>query len=278
MRGVHRRLLIAALAAAAIAAVLVQAIASPVNTLGWQVSHFTVASRYVHGRLTETLVTPPGGGRGRPLLVFMHGRGGNQDSTLSDQLFAALRSLGSRAPDIVFPYGGDHSYWHNRADGAWGSYVLHEVLPQALARTGADAKRVAIGGISMGGFGAYDLARLDPGRFCAVGGHSAALWTSAGQTAPGAFDDASDYGRHNVIAAARNHPGLYGTAKLWLDGGSADPFHAADESLAAALRIHMHVWPGDHSYGYWNAHIGDYLRFYASALATCGATAGAGAD
>jgi hypothetical protein len=78
------------------------------------------------------------------------------------------------APDIAFPYG-DQSYWHNRADGAWGSYVLDEVIPKALTVLNADPRRVAIGGISMGGFGAYALARLEPGRFCAVGGHSAAI-------------------------------------------------------------------------------------------------------
>jgi S-formylglutathione hydrolase FrmB len=54
--------------------------------------------------------------------------------------------------------------------------VLDEVIPKALTVLHADPRRVAIGGISMGGFGAYDLARLDPGRFCAVGGHSAAIW------------------------------------------------------------------------------------------------------
>src|SRR5581483_12313948 len=99
-----------------------------------------------------------GGSQGRPLLVFLHGRGGNQDSELNAPLFAALRSLGQRSPAIVFPYGGDHSYWHDRADGDWGSYVADEVIPAALARLHADPHRVAIGGISMGGFGAYDIA------------------------------------------------------------------------------------------------------------------------
>jgi S-formylglutathione hydrolase FrmB len=60
---------------------------------------------------------------------------------------------------------------------------------------------VAIGGISMGGFGAYAIARLDPGRFCAVGGQSAALY-------PGTGDPV------NMIAAATANPGLYGHAQL----------------------------------------------------------------
>jgi enterochelin esterase-like enzyme len=262
-------LLVAAFAIAAAALVLVAAGAAT-DTKGARVQHFTIASRYVHSRLRETLVTPPGGGRGRPLLVFLHGRGGDEDAELSDQLFAALAKLGPAAPDIVFPNGGDHSYWHNRSGGAWAAYVANEVIPAAVRRLHADATRVAIGGISMGGFGAYDIARLHPGRFCAVGGHSAALWTAAGDTAPGAFDNSSDYSRHDVIGAARTNPALYGRARLWLDGGDQDPFHAADETLAAALHIHMRVWPGAHDGDYWNAHWRDYLGFYATALKHCG--------
>lgn len=243
--------------------------ATTVRTDGATVIHVVVNSRFVHARIPMTVVLPGGDTGGRPLLIFLHGRGGDQNSELSTQMFAALRSLGRRAPDIAFPDGGDHSYWHNRRGGSWGSYVLREVIPKALAVTHADPHRLAIGGISMGGFGAYDLARLEPRRFCAVGGHSAALWASAGATAPGAFDDAADFAMNDVIALARADPARFDHARLWLDGGDEDPFHAADEQLASALHIPMHVWPGGDDPDYWNAHWRQYLRFYAAALAAC---------
>ena len=50
---------------------------------------------------------------------------------------------------------------------------------------------------------------------------------------------------------------------------SQDPFIGADQRLANALHIQLHVWPGGHDFGYWNAHWSDYLDFYAHALATC---------
>ena len=212
---------------------------------------------------------PPGGGAGRPLLIFLHGHGSNQNSELSAQLFKALDRLGSRAPNIAFPYGGEDSYWHDRAGGAWAQYVLKEVIPTATRVLNANSARLAIGGISMGGFGAYDIARLVPGKFCAVGGHSAAIFPAAGATAPGAFGDAADFDANNIIAIAAADPHAYGQARLWLDGGNQDPFHAADETLAAELGIHMHVWPGGHDSNYWNAHWGAYLTFYANALADC---------
>ena len=216
------------------------------------------------------LVTPAGGGAHRPLLVFLHGHYANNNSVLSDQLFTALRALGTRAPDIAFPAGGDLSYWHNRASGKYGSYVLDEVIPKALTVLGADPRRVAIGGISMGGYGAYNLARLEPSRFCAVGGDAPAIWFAYRDAEGGAFDNASDFARNDIITAARANPKLYGHAQLWLDIGAQDPyFHTTDQQLASALHIHLHVWPGGHDTAYWNAHWNDKLAFYAHALATC---------
>ncbi len=241
------------------------------STQGARIIRFKLSSPLVHRTLDETLVVPSGGGAGRPLLVLLHGRSAGANQFLGDPLFTELRRLGRRAPVVLLPSGGDHSYWHDRADGSWGSYVLREAIPAALARTHADATRIAIGGASMGGFGALDLARLRPGRFCAVGGHSAALWSSAGQTASGAFDDAADFARHDVIGAARRgNP--YGRTPVFLDVGRDDGFRFADEELAQALRSHgarvtFRFQPGGH--GGWSGRMAEYLRFYATALATC---------
>jgi S-formylglutathione hydrolase FrmB len=274
----RRRRLFAGAAAIAVVIVAVAVLALTVlagpDTHGARLVRYSIDSRLVGRPLPQVGVVPAGQAHGRrPLLVFLHGKGGEEESNLNSQLFAALARLGSRAPDIVFPNGGEDSYWHDRANGKWGSYVIHEVIPQALRRLNADPGRVAIGGISMGGFGAYDVARLDPGRFCAVGGHSAALWRSGGETAAGAFDSAEDFSRHDVIGAAEaSNP--YPGKSLWLDVGTEDPFRSADTELAHDLRekgdaVHFHVWPGAHEGGYWRSHWNDYLGFYASALARC---------
>jgi S-formylglutathione hydrolase FrmB len=239
---VHRRRRAALLAAAAVALTAVAiglSGAHATNSRGATIIHYTVSSVLAHQELAQTAIVPAGASRPRrPLLVFLHGKGENQESNVSQQLFDALASLGQTAPDVVFPYGGEDSYWHDRADGAWGRYVIKEVIPEAIRRLHADPRRVAIGGLSMGGFGAYDIARLDPGAFCAVGGHSAALWLTGGESAQGAFDSDEDFNRHDVIGAARTEADPYPGAKLWLDVGSSDPFRAADTSLARALHAH----------------------------------------
>lgn len=245
------------------------------DTHGARVEHFELRSRAVRRTLRETVVTPEGSsGRGRGLLVFLHGRGGDEDAELDEPMFAALRRLGARAPVIVFPNGGEGSYWHDRRTGQWGRYVLGEVIPEALRRSHADARRVAVGGISMGGFGAYDLARLDPQRFCAVGGHSPALWVDGGESAPGAFDDAQDFARHDVIGAVRGAPTTFRPLRVWLDAGTGDPFDKGDRAFAAALQsggapVTVHRFPGGHTHDYWESHWRDYLPFYAAALAGC---------
>ncbi len=104
------------------------------RTYGARVDHFTLHSRLLRRDLDEILVTPHGG-RGRFLLVLLHGRSVSPDSWLSDPFFEALHALGSSAPDVLLANGGNHSYWHDRTDGPWGSYVLHEAIPEALARS-----------------------------------------------------------------------------------------------------------------------------------------------
>jgi S-formylglutathione hydrolase FrmB len=240
------------------------------TTRGAHVERFTLTSRLVHRDLHEVLVVPAGGGHGRPLLVFLHGRGSPPDSNLSQQLFDTLHNLGPQAPVVFLPDGGDHSYWHDRADGRWGSSVLHEAIPAALARSHADGRRVAIGGISMGGFGALDLARLTTSRFCAVGAHSAALWFSGGETPAGAFDDSADFARHDLIRLAGERRMI--RTPTWIDVGRDDPFAQADTKLANELRAHgvdvtFQLENGGH--GGWAHRMPRYLRWYAAELRHC---------
>jgi hypothetical protein len=52
--------------------------------------------------------------------------------------------------------------------------------------------------------------------------------SAARSTAPGAFDDAEDFERNDVIATVRNDPGAFGPIPIWNDYGSKDPFAISD--------------------------------------------------
>src|SRR3954447_8693203 len=208
--GMAAKVLVGVAIAAAAAGFAVASLAGP-DKHGASLRRFTVKSRLVGRSLHEIGVVPAGlaTGERRPMLVFLHGRGTGPGSSLSGEVYAGLARLGKRAPVVVALDGGDHAYWHDRHDGRWGTYVLKEAIPAAVRLLPVDSSRVAIGGISMGGYGAFEVARhARRGRFCAIGGHSPAFWLSAGQTAPGAFDDASDFRRHDVYRyiKRRRHP------------------------------------------------------------------------
>ena len=250
---------------------------APADTRGASVETIVFHSRAVDDNQTVGVVVPAGApSRGdRPLLVFLHGKDESIGAYTEDEtFFEAIAGLGDRAPVVAFREGSADSYWHDRASGDWGSLVTDEVIPEVARRFGTDPHRVAIGGISMGGFGAYDLALHDPGRFCAIGGHSPALWLEGGATAPGAFDDAEDFERNDVIDTVRSDPGAFGDTPIWNDAGDEDPFLISDIAFDEALEsggadFTSHTWHGAHSRSYWDSHWSAYLRFYASALARC---------
>lgn len=270
-------MVLAVLAAGAVYLALAATVFAPVDEHGAKVERLTLHSKAVDRDLEVAVVVPakaPPRGE-RPLLVFLHGRGGSEETfTGNEAVYAGLAKLGRKAPVVAFPDGGDHSYWHDRRGGAWGRYVMREVIPKVERRFGTDPRRVAIGGISMGGFGAYDLALLHPQRFCAVGGHSPALWFEGGETAPGAFDSAADFNRNDVVGMVSGNPDAFAGMRVWNDYGDEDPFRVYDEGFVDYLRadgadLSAHSWDGGHDSAYWNRHWAAYLRFYANSLAAC---------
>jgi S-formylglutathione hydrolase FrmB len=248
----------------------------PDSLPGAKLIHFTVGTDMVPERLQQAAISLPApkDGSKRPLLVLLHGRGGSPDAWASDRLYEALEAAGDDAPDVVMANGGDASYYHDRADGQWGSYVVDEVIPKAVKLLHADPDRIGIGGASMGGFGALDIARLHPEMFCAAGGHSAAIFDAAAHTSEGSFDDAEDFAKHDLgtFPATAKHP--YPGLRVWMDVGTDDPFHDADVQVAHDLKEHgadvtFHEFPGGHSGEYTKEHLAQYVAFYARALRNC---------
>jgi S-formylglutathione hydrolase FrmB len=279
VRGGRRWLVLLALAVVGLVAYLLIDSFHSRQHHGADIEQLSIESKAVGSTQRVEVVIPHGSdGRGRPLLVFLHGRHEHDDADvdLSEAMFKALRAQGDRAPVVAAPVGTGDSYWHDRRSGRWGSFVLDEVIPEVRRRFHTDPGRVAIGGISMGGFGAYDLMLHSRRRFCAVGGHSPALWQTGGETAAGAFDDAEDFARHDVVGAARSRPHAFARQPLWLDAGRQDPFDSGDRAFASALRsagvrITVRRSDGGHTGDYWDRHWDEYMSWYSRRLAHCGA-------
>jgi S-formylglutathione hydrolase FrmB len=190
-----------------------------------------------------------------PVCVVLHGRGDTAEDTVAlgypNYLAAAVRA--GLPPFALASVDGGDRYWHARRDGEDpGDMVLDEWLPQ-LAEAGlaaARSDRIGFLGWSMGGYGSLLLAsRLGPKRVAAIVAESPALWLKAGDSAPGAFDDAADFHAHDVFARRA----VLSRIPIRIDCGIADPFHRAAKSFAAGLRPDpvTDFGAGDHTWGYW---------------------------
>lgn len=247
-----------------------------VNSGGTKRETVNFQSKAVGRQLTYDVILPRDHEKSqkRPMLVLLHGRGASATGLSPKALIKAVGDAGPNAPIVVLPYGGAASYFHNRADGRWADYITREVIPRAAREFGGDRRRVAVGGMSMGGYGAFNLVRAHPGRFCALGGHSPALWQTGGESAAGAFDNAEDFAANDVIAAARNGSPAYRDIPIWIDAGDEDPFRPGITAMASALRsngadLTEKTWPGGHTYEYWSSHFPAYMKFYVNALSNC---------
>ena len=102
----------------------------------------------------------------------------------------------------------------------WDTYVLRSAADRRAERFGIDPQRLAIGGISMGFFGAFDIALYHPGRFCAVGSHSPALWFDRSKRRPAPSKTPADFeAQRRRRRGRRTDPDAFCDAHLWIDYG-----------------------------------------------------------
>ncbi|MDQ1633436.1 MAG: hypothetical protein QOJ32_245 [Frankiaceae bacterium] len=218
-----------------------------------------------------SIAYPPGAkaGDALPVLLVLHGRSDDYRAALGSHglggFLAQAVARGTAPFALVAVDGGDHDYWHPRASGADAQAMLLDELLPLVASHGLRVDRFAVGGWSMGGYGALLLAeKLGPQRIAAVAVDSPAVWTRAGDTAPGAFDDAQDFARHDVLrraAALRRIP-------VRVTCGTADPFLPGVRALLAAVPHAEHdIGRGGHDVAWWRhaapaqlAFVGQHLR------------------
>lgn len=262
-----------------------------------------------------------------PVVYMLHGLGGDEDNWLEQgKLDAAADAIG--LPAIVVMPDGDSGFYANRAtpydaaacrrgprpftrdaadaycvqDARYEDYITKDLVAHvdATYRTIADRRGRAIGGLSMGGFGALMLAMRHPDLYASAASHSgvdALLYAGPHPYAKGQVALATDVARWGEgveplggfvrgifggdLAAWQAHDPAHlagrlepGRLALYLDCGTEDGLllHDGAQYLHDVLvaRGIDHAWylgPGGHDFGFWSERIDDSLAFHAAVFA-----------
>lgn len=125
------------------------------------------------------LLRPASGSRKAPLVVFLHGmgeRGSDNEAQLIHGRDFFLR-LAERGAVVAIPQCPADGWWANllwkgrpkiaSKPSSSGAAVM-QLLPILMRELGVDRDRVVIGGLSMGGFGTFDLVARRPALFAAA--------------------------------------------------------------------------------------------------------------
>jgi enterochelin esterase-like enzyme len=215
-------------------------------------------------------------GQRLPVLYMLHGGSGRREWIeygligMADKAIAA----GTLPPLIIVMPQGDQGYWVNHTDGGpqWGDYLARDLVQHVDATylTIPDAKHRAIGGLSMGGWGALYQAFSHPDEFGVVGAHAPSL--RGGDGSMPFLPRGAGFAPYDPLQLASNAPNIT-NLRVWLDVDKEDPWVKQDTDLHNRLdQRHIanewHIFPGRHGGSYWHDHVPEYLQFYGRALAS----------
>ena len=247
----------------------------------------------VLGRQTTTQVLLPDVGEAPfPVYYLLHGR--TDDHTIWLRR-TRLEVYAAKLPLIIVMPDGQRGFYTDNADGpAWAKHIGEE-LPATIERffpARRERAARAIGGLSMGGYGALRVGLAYAERFCSVNSHSGALGRSyfgEGATLADAarhlkweapllaemqriFGDGElRGGAHDPLVHARRAQADGRMPALLLDCGTEDFLLEANRDfareLAEAKVPHLYrEFPGGHDWDYCDLHVRDALAFHAENL------------
>jgi S-formylglutathione hydrolase FrmB len=232
-------------------------------------------------------------GRRYPILYFLHGLGDNEQSLFKSggwNLVEDLRRQRKIGDFLIVAPEGTQSFYINSADGKirYNDFFLHEFLPyiEGKYRIRRERGSRAITGLSMGGYGAIRFAFAHPELFSSVSAQSAALITetpqelSAVMRSRGPLSEvlASVFGnpinvphwkQNDPFALAKQNKLALAKLAIYFNCGRDDDFHfeigaqALDKQLQSeGIKHEFHLYPGNHSGGFFLALLGETLEFH----------------
>ncbi len=206
-----------------------------------------------------------------PSLYMLHGLAGDQNHWTR---YTLLERQAREFPFLIVMLDGARSFYCDSVLGPYETFIVKELVPyiDRLLPTRKPRRYRAVGGLSMGGYGAIKLGLKYPDLFGAVAAHSAAVQFAHNRTPEVSgipevetILASTDVQSNDVYAlaeesAARKRP------KLYFDCGREDFLRPENDRFHRHLKKldFKHVYrrfPGGHTWEYWNEHVGEALCF-----------------
>ncbi len=237
-----------------------------------------IRSQSLKMETSVSMILPEYPEEARATIILLHGMSGASDSWVrmtSIERYAAKYKCAVVMPEV------QRSFYNDMAYGmAYFTYIAEE-LPAWIAHTlkvPTDAKRLYVGGLSMGGFGATKVAMTYPERFAGCISLSARYYLK--NKVKMAEGSPREYGEMKAMlgmelnvpeecdierliaktAAGGVHP------KVYMACGTEDYLYGENIAIRDAYRrcgieINYEEWPGVHSWEFWDEAVKHGLRY-----------------
>lgn len=206
-----------------------------------------------------------------PVLYQLHGL---SDNNTGWTRLTSIERYVSTLPLIVAMPDGGRGFYCDAAEGpAYESHIVKDVVGfvEKFFPVRKDRDARAIGGLSMGGYGAMKLALKHPDMFCSVVSHSSAF-----DFAHGTRHDSPEFRRIFGDKPTGGPDDLFTIAEK-LDRAKAPAVRfdcgTKDGLLPSSRAFHKHLlrlhiphqykeYPGDHNWAYWDVHVQEAIKFH----------------
>ena len=149
----------------------------------------------------------------------------------------------------------------------WIGVELPLLIEQTIAEVGADSD-FYIGGLSMGGYGAFRIGLTYADTYKGLSGHSSI--TDLAQMKDFVEEDWSSFDREKHKGGIADIvQGMTDWPPIRFDCGLADPLLEANRELHSFLEqrgvVHTYQeYSGGHEWVYWQEHLGETYRFFSA--------------
>ena len=221
-----------------------------------------------------------------PVVYLLHGAGGDENEWRTkggavETLDGLIKRGLIRPSVVVMPTAGPASWWADGVAEKAGTAIMKDLLPYVESRYKVQKERSgrAIGGLSMGGYGALNLALRYPSQFCAAAVISPAIYdplppeASASRRTPqfvrdGQFD-ADTWKSLNYASQLDTYKAGEQRVPMWIVSGDHDYLGIAPMSANLFWRmfqiqpkqVELRIVNGDHEWLVFRDALPDALQY-----------------